>query len=112
VAGRARIERQWLLLKFNKRLKYELFRSALPGDSVRLNESLFNVREALRMALKSLTRLRRICLALPRAFEQETWGEATFRVRDKVVAREDEDGTTFSCKAPPGSQHAGRISEA
>ena len=58
------------------------------------------------MALKPLTRLRRICLALPRAYEQETWGEATFRVRGKifVVAREDDDGTTFSCKAPPGSQ--------
>jgi predicted DNA-binding protein (MmcQ/YjbR family) len=59
------------------------------------------------MALKPLTRLRKICLALPQATEQETWGEATFRVQGKifVVAREDEDGTTFSCKAPPGSQN-------
>jgi predicted DNA-binding protein (MmcQ/YjbR family) len=60
------------------------------------------------MALKPLTRLRRICLALPQAYEQETWGDATFRVRGKifVVAREDDEGdTTFSCKAPPGSQH-------
>lgn len=59
------------------------------------------------MPLRPLTRLRRICLALPQAIEQETWGEATFRVRGKifVVAREDDDGiTTFSCKAPPGSQ--------
>jgi predicted DNA-binding protein (MmcQ/YjbR family) len=57
------------------------------------------------MALKPLTRLRKICLALPHATEQETWGQATFRVRGKifVVAREDEEG--FSCKAPPGSQH-------
>ncbi len=55
----------------------------------------------------SLTRLRRICLALPQAIEQETWGEATFRIRGKifVVAHEDDDGVTkFSCKAPPGSQ--------
>lgn len=59
------------------------------------------------MALKPLTRLRRICLALPHAYEQETWDDPTFRVRGKifVVAREAEDGTTFSCKAPPGSQH-------
>ena len=60
------------------------------------------------MALKPLTRLRKICLALPQAREQETWGEATFRVRGKifVVAREDDEGVaTFSCKAPPGSQH-------
>jgi predicted DNA-binding protein (MmcQ/YjbR family) len=58
------------------------------------------------MPLRPLTRLRRICLALPESHEQETWGEATFRVRGKifVVAREDESGATFSCKAPPGSQ--------
>jgi predicted DNA-binding protein (MmcQ/YjbR family) len=57
--------------------------------------------------LKPLTLLRRICLALPHTYEQETWGHTTFRVRGKifVVAREREDGTTFSCKAPPGSQH-------
>lgn len=58
------------------------------------------------MALKPITRLRRICLALPEAFEQETWGEVTFRVRGKifVLAHEDEKGACFSCKAPPGSQ--------
>jgi predicted DNA-binding protein (MmcQ/YjbR family) len=57
------------------------------------------------MALKPLTRLRKICLALPQATEQETWGQATFRVRGKifVVVREDADG--FACKAPRGSQH-------
>ena len=37
------------------------------------------------MALKPLTRLRRICLALPQAYEQETWGDATFRVRGKMI---------------------------
>ena len=59
------------------------------------------------MAPRPVTRLRKICLALPQAVEQETWGEATFRIRGKifVIAHENEDGTTFSCKAPPGSQH-------
>jgi predicted DNA-binding protein (MmcQ/YjbR family) len=33
-----------------------------------------------------LSRLRDICLALPEAVEKETWGEATFRVRDKIFA--------------------------
>jgi predicted DNA-binding protein (MmcQ/YjbR family) len=58
------------------------------------------------MSPRPLTRLRKICLALPQAYEQETWGEATFRVRGKifVVARENEEGTSFSCKAPLGSQ--------
>ena len=45
---------------------------------------------------------------MPQAYEQETLGDATFRVRGKifVVAREADEGvTTFSCKAPPGSQH-------
>lgn len=59
------------------------------------------------MPLRHLTRLRRICLALPRAREQETWDTPTFRVRKKifVIALEDDDGATFWCKAPPGSQH-------
>ena len=60
------------------------------------------------MPLRPLTRLRRICLALPRAREQETWETPTFRIRDKifVIAHEDEeDGASFWCKAPPGSQH-------
>ncbi|HZU71735.1 MAG TPA: MmcQ/YjbR family DNA-binding protein [Acidimicrobiales bacterium] len=33
---------------------------------------------------KPIDRLRRICLALPEAYEEETWGEATFRVRKKI----------------------------
>ena len=62
------------------------------------------------MSHDPLGEVRRICLALPQAYEQETWGDATFRLRGKifVVAREDDEGdTTFSCKAPPGSQ--GRV---
>ena len=30
--------------------------------------------------------LRSICLGFPEAEERETWGEATFRVRDKIFA--------------------------
>lgn len=33
-----------------------------------------------------LERVRRICLALPEASEQEAWGEPTFRVRKKIFA--------------------------
>jgi len=53
-----------------------------------------------------LNRLREICLALPEAVEKETWGEATFRVRDKifVVAGVGDSGVSMSCKAPPGVQ--------
>jgi predicted DNA-binding protein (MmcQ/YjbR family) len=52
------------------------------------------------------SRLREICLALPEAVEKETWGDATFRVRDKIfaVAGEGEKQTSMSCKAPPGVQ--------
>jgi predicted DNA-binding protein (MmcQ/YjbR family) len=58
------------------------------------------------MPLRPLTRLRKICLALPQAYEQETWGEATFRVNGKmfVVAREEDGRPRFACKAPLGSQ--------
>jgi predicted DNA-binding protein (MmcQ/YjbR family) len=53
-----------------------------------------------------LDRLRDLCLALPEAVEKETWGEATFRVRDKIfaVASVDEGRAAMSCKAPPGAQ--------
>ena len=33
---------------------------------------------------EALERVRRICLALPEAFEQEAWGTATFRVRKRM----------------------------
>ena len=51
-------------------------------------------------------RLRAICLALPEAVEKETWGEATFRVRDKIFCmhRTDTGEPALWCKAPPGSQ--------
>ena len=54
----------------------------------------------------SLRRLRPICLALPEAEERETWGEPTFRVRDKIFCmhRTDTGAPALWCKAPPGSQ--------
>ena len=50
-------------------------------------------------------RLRAICLALPEAIERETWGEATFRVREKIFAMgHDGETTAVTCKARPGVQ--------
>jgi predicted DNA-binding protein (MmcQ/YjbR family) len=62
------------------------------------------------MATEPLDRLRTICLALPEAAERETWGHATFRVRDKIFAMAG-DGQgggrlSVSCKARPGLQPA------
>jgi len=34
----------------------------------------------------ALERVRRVCLALPEAFEQEAWGAPTFRVRKRIFA--------------------------
>ena len=60
------------------------------------------------MKQPSLRRLRAICLALPEAAERETWGEATFRIRDKIfcmhIAEASEGRPALWCKAPPGSQ--------
>jgi predicted DNA-binding protein (MmcQ/YjbR family) len=57
-----------------------------------------------------LDRLRAICLAFPEATERETWGQATFRVRDKIFAMAGEGSTgarlAVSCKARPGLQPA------
>jgi hypothetical protein len=50
----------------------------------------------------AVERLRAICLALPEATERETWGEQTFRVREKIFAMCG--GEEMSCKAPPGAQ--------
>ena len=58
------------------------------------------------MAPTPAARLRAICLALPEAEERETWGDPTYRVREKIFAMERHgDGRlSFWCKAPPGSQ--------
>jgi hypothetical protein len=56
-----------------------------------------------------LSRVRKICLALPEATEKEAWGEPTFRVKDKLFAmftnNHHGDGIVgLWCKAPPGIQ--------
>ena len=38
------------------------------------------------MPPRPLTKLRKLCLALPEAHEVEAWGEPTFRVRNKMFA--------------------------
>jgi len=47
---------------------------------------------------------RRLCLALPGAEEKETWGEATFRVRDRIFAMGPSEGGRVSVKASPDDQ--------
>jgi hypothetical protein len=58
-----------------------------------------------------LSRLRRLCLALPEAHEVEAWGEPTFRVRNKMFAmyaapnNHHGDGRpAVWCKAAAGNQ--------
>ncbi len=50
--------------------------------------------------------LREIALSLPSAEERETWGEATFRVRNKIFAMMSDDGTRASVKATKDEQSA------
>ena len=59
-----------------------------------------------RPAARALERLRAICLALPEATEQETWGDPTFRVRHKIFAiqRSGDGRLSLWCKAPSGAQ--------
>lgn len=40
-----------------------------------------------------LTRLRKLCLALPEAHEVQAWGEPTFRVKNKLFAMFASSGT-------------------
>jgi hypothetical protein len=63
------------------------------------------------MPPRPLTRLRRICLALPQAHEVEAWGEPTFRIRNKLFAMfasaDNHHGAgrpAVWCKAAPGNQ--------
>jgi predicted DNA-binding protein (MmcQ/YjbR family) len=58
-----------------------------------------------------LTRLRKLCLALPEAHEVEAWGEPTFRVRNKLFAMYAAPNNHHGagrpavwCKAAPGNQ--------
>jgi hypothetical protein len=61
---------------------------------------------------KPLTRLRKLCLALPEVHEVEAWGEPTFRVRNKLFAMYADAGNHHGdgraavwCNARPG-KHA------
>ncbi|MHB1927999.1 MAG: MmcQ/YjbR family DNA-binding protein [Acidimicrobiales bacterium] len=54
-------------------------------------------------------RARRICLALPESYEEETWGEATFRVREKIFCMaggHDPATPSISLKASREDQQA------
>jgi predicted DNA-binding protein (MmcQ/YjbR family) len=55
-----------------------------------------------------MDKIRRICLALPEAYEEETWGAATFRVRKKifVMAADHEGRRTVTMKTPAEEQRA------
>jgi len=63
------------------------------------------------MPPRPLTRLRKLCLALPEAHEVEAWGAPTFRVRNKLFAMYADAGSHHGggrpavwCKAGPGNQ--------
>ena len=63
------------------------------------------------MPPRPLTRLRKLCLALPEAHEVEAWGEPTFRVRNKLFAMHASGGTHHTqgreavwCKVAPSNQ--------
>ena len=63
------------------------------------------------MTPRPLTRLRKLCLALPEAHEVEAWGEPTFRVRNKLFAMYAAAGNHHGagraavwCKASPTNQ--------
>jgi hypothetical protein len=50
--------------------------------------------------------LRKIALSLPESSERETWGNATFRVRDKIFVIMSDDGSGASVKATKDEQSA------
>jgi len=61
--------------------------------------------------LRPLTKLRKLCLALPQAHEVEAWGEPTFRVKNKLFAMFADASNHHGggrpavwCKAAPGNQ--------
>lgn len=58
------------------------------------------------MTDQTVGRFRTLCLALPEAVEKETWGDPTFRVRDKIFAmvKSGDGRLSLWCKAPHGVQ--------
>jgi hypothetical protein len=56
-----------------------------------------------------LERVRALCLALPEAFERETWGHPTFRVgggKGKIFCISAADGSAVRTKADPEERDA------
>ena len=57
----------------------------------------------------AIDRVRALCLALPEAFELETWDHPTFRVgtgRGKIFCTAAPDGSTITLKADPIEREA------
>jgi hypothetical protein len=52
----------------------------------------------------TFNQIRRLCLALPEVEERETWGDATFRVRNKIFLIGSPEGDAVSMKASPDDQ--------
>jgi len=61
---------------------------------------------------RSLTRLRKLCLALPEAHEVEAWGEPTFRVRNKLFAMYASAGNHHGAGRPAVWCKASRMNQA
>lgn len=59
------------------------------------------------VTLSPMARIRKICLGLPEAYEEETWGAATFRVRKKIFAI-----VAVEKKSTPASMKATREDQA
>jgi predicted DNA-binding protein (MmcQ/YjbR family) len=60
-------------------------------------------------AMNSIERVRALCLALPEAFERETWDHPTFRVgsgRGRIFCTAAPDGSTITLKADPVEREA------
>jgi len=61
---------------------------------------------------RPLTRLRKLCLALPEAHEVEAWGEPTFRVRNKLFAMYASAGNHHGAGRPAVWCKASRMNQA
>ena len=64
------------------------------------------------MPPRPLTRLRKICLALPEAHEVEAWGEPTFRIRNKMFATFAAAGNHHGAGRPATWCKATRVNQA
>jgi len=80
-------------------------RSVGSGDDAQSHDHPQEHRPLSKTAQAALERVRRYCLALPEATEKETWGTATFRVRDQIfLMAGGGTGLEITLKAPPGAQ--------